>query len=76
VNGGFVMHDEAVPDYNIMIEQMTQGHQYLMKSVGVKPRVGWSIDPFGASRINPVLNRLMGFDYTVINRVDDRYKFV
>jgi lysosomal alpha-mannosidase len=75
VNGGYVMHDEALPDFMAMVNQMTEGHEYLMKTLGVKPRVGWSIDPFGASRINPVINKLMGMQYHVINRVDDRLKY-
>lgn len=70
------MHDEALPDFMAMVNQMTEGHEYLMKTLGVKPRVGWSVDPFGASRINPVLNKLMGMQYHVMNRVDDRLKYV
>jgi hypothetical protein len=52
VNGGWVQHDEANPDPTAMINQMTVGHEYLMKNFGVAPRVAWQIDPFGHSGKN------------------------
>lgn len=29
-NGGWVMHDEAIPTYTACIDQQTLGHQYIM----------------------------------------------
>jgi hypothetical protein len=75
VCGGWVMNDEALVDYPAVIDQMTEGHQYLLREVGVKPRVAWQIDPFGAARTSATLFSLMGFEYYILNRIDDRLKY-
>ena len=49
VNGGWCMHDEAAAHYVDMIDQTTRGHTYLKEKLGVTPKVGWQIDPFGHS---------------------------
>ena len=54
VGGGWVQNDEAVAHYAAVIDQMTLGHLFLLSTVGVVPRVGWQIDPFGASSITPL----------------------
>ena len=69
VGGGWSQNDEANPDAITMINQMTEGHQYLLRNFGVQPRVGWQIDPFGHSAVTPSLMALMGFDALVINRI-------
>lgn len=33
--------------------QMTQGHEFLQRVFGVRPKYGWQIDPFGASTFTP-----------------------
>jgi hypothetical protein len=70
VNGGWSMHDEACPHFEDMINNMMQGHQFLMKEFGVKPRVGWHIDPFGHSNANPRLFADMGFEAWMFARLD------
>lgn len=47
--GGWSMNDEAAPSDELMITQMTLGHQFLKDTFGITPRVGWQIDPFGHS---------------------------
>ena len=37
------MNDEANPIYWQEIDQMTQGHQFLLRDVGVTPTVGWHV---------------------------------
>eukprot|EP00884_Botryococcus_braunii_P017862 jgi/Botrbrau1/475/Bobra.110_2s0112.1 len=49
VNGGWVQHDEAACHYVAMIDQTTRGHQFLNRTFGKIPRIGWQIDPFGHS---------------------------
>ena len=49
------MHDEAVTHYEDMINNMMLGHEYLLKEFGIKPKIGWHIDPFGHSSANPRL---------------------
>ena len=38
------------------------------------PRIGWQIDPFGASAVTPSVFAMMGFDALVINRVPFQQK--
>jgi len=37
VGGGWVMNDEACPTYSSIIDQMTQGHQFINQKLGVSP---------------------------------------
>jgi hypothetical protein len=54
--------------------QMTEGHQFLLDTFGVTPRLGWQIDPFGASSVTPTLFSMMGFDGHVIQRINYQTK--
>ncbi len=76
VNGGWSMHDEACTHYEDMINNMMKGHEFLYQEFGVKPRIGWQIDPFGHSNGNPRLFAEMGFDAVFFARADyqDREK--
>jgi Glycosyl hydrolases family 38 N-terminal domain len=49
VNGGWVQHDEAAAHYVGMLDQTARGHGWLLRELGVTPRVTWQIDPFGHS---------------------------
>lgn len=42
--------------------QMTFGHQFLLETFGVRPTIGWQIDPFGHSASQASLFAQMGFD--------------
>ncbi len=70
VNGGWSMHDEACTHYEDMINNMYIGHQWLLNEIGVTPRIGWHVDPFGHSSTNPRLFAEMGFDAWFFGRVD------
>ena len=74
LNAGWSMHDEACPHFEDMINNMLHGHQFLSREFGVKPRVGWHIDPFGHSSANPRLFADMGFDAWVTQRMDKQDK--
>lgn len=76
VNGGWVMHDEAGSHYVSMIDQTTLGHQFLLKELNYRPRVGWQIDPFGHSKTHAWLSSQVGFDALYFGRIDyqDRAK--
>jgi len=41
-----------------------------LKEFGVKPRIGWHVDPFGHSNANPRLFADMGFDAWFFARLD------
>lgn len=57
---------------------MMYGNEWLYNTLGVRPRVGWSVDPFGHSAGNPRLLADMGFDAWFFARLDyeDREKRV
>lgn len=61
--GGWCMPDEAAPTYSAIIDLMTEGHQFILREFGpaARPRVGWSVDPFGHSAGAARLYREMGF---------------
>jgi len=71
VNGGWCMHDEAATHYMGMIDQTTLGHRFLKKELGVIPKVGWQLDPFGHSASQAsYLTSLVGFDALYFGRID------
>lgn len=74
VNAGWSMHDEACPIYEDMIDNMMIGHDFILKEFGVKPSIGWQIDPFGHSNTNARFFAEMGFDAWFFARLDDEDK--
>uniref|UniRef100_A0A8D2LFF9 Alpha-mannosidase n=1 Tax=Varanus komodoensis TaxID=61221 RepID=A0A8D2LFF9_VARKO len=67
--GGWVMPDEANSHYFAMIDQLIEGHQWLERNVGVTPRSGWAVDPFGHSATMPYLLRRANLSSMLIQRV-------
>ena len=53
---------------------MQTGLTWLESRFGVKPSVGWQIDPFGNSKFTPTMFKELGFDFLVLNRIGDRAK--
>jgi hypothetical protein len=70
VNAGWSMHDEACTHHDDMMNNMMIGHEWLEREFGIRPRVGWHIDPFGHSNANPRLFAEMGFDAWFFARID------
>ncbi|BDA45668.1 Lysosomal alpha-mannosidase [Coccomyxa sp. Obi] len=71
VNGGYVQHDEAAAHYVAMIEQTTLGHQFLNRTFGFTPTIGWQIDPFGHSGTQAsLMSGALGFDGLFFARTD------
>jgi len=70
LNAGWSMSDEACPSFDDFINNMQKGHDFLMKELGVKPRIAWHIDPFGHSNAAPRIFADMGFDAWFFARLD------
>ncbi|XP_066258690.1 alpha-mannosidase 2 [Euwallacea similis] len=72
--GGWVMTDEANVHIFAMVDQLIEGHQWLWANLGVKPKSGWSVDPFGHGSTVPYLLASSGIKGTVIQRVHYAWK--
>jgi lysosomal alpha-mannosidase len=71
LNGGWVMHDDAVTTYTAMIDKNTLGHNFINDIYGpyALTRTGWTNDTIGLSSITAKINKLCKMDYHVITRV-------
>eukprot|EP01135_Chromosphaera_perkinsii_P011596 Nk52_evm35s2449 gene=Nk52_evmTU35s2449 len=76
INGGMSMNDEACVHFRDAITNMAEGFEFLEEHFGVRPRVGWHIDPFGHASAQAALYADMGFEAFIITRIDyeDRNK--
>jgi hypothetical protein len=74
VGGGWSQNDEANPSYDSIIAQLTEGHEYILSLFGVRPRIAWSIDPFGHGSASAAIAAAAGYEAFVINRIDHTVK--
>lgn len=74
IGGGWVMNDEALPAYKESLLQMRTGLDFLRDTFGVRPTIGWQIDPFGSSALTVAVLSKLGYDAIVENRVSLDYK--
>ena len=70
INGGWTMNDEATIYYTDGVDQMTEGHQFLLREFGVVPTIGWQIDPFGHASAQATQFAQMGFNGFFFARSD------
>ncbi|XP_018012981.1 alpha-mannosidase 2 [Hyalella azteca] len=74
LTGGWVMPDEASTHLYALVDQMVIGHQWLNRTLGIKPAHGWSIDPFGHGAAVPYLLHEASISGTVIQRIHYAWK--
>ncbi|XP_067005459.2 alpha-mannosidase 2 [Anabrus simplex] len=73
--GGWVMTDEANTHIYAMVDQLIEGHQWVKNNLGLAPKSGWSIDPFGHGATVPYLLKASGFSGgTIIQRIHYAWK--
>lgn len=74
VGGGVVEHDEALNTWDAVVDQMTDGHEWLEQHLGVRPTVAWQADSAGHSDATPALLSQMGFEALFLGRVHFRVR--
>ena len=74
INGGWVLHEDACPNYQDMLMNIYQGHQWLYKEFWYYPRVAWSLDHFGHSATNARLYAESGIEALFIANIDPHDK--
>ncbi|XP_050302527.1 lysosomal alpha-mannosidase-like isoform X2 [Anthonomus grandis grandis] len=72
IGGGWSMNDEAVTNYQSIIDQMTWGLRKLNDTFGEcgRPKMGWQIDPFGHSNEMASIFAQLGYDGVILGRID------
>ena len=74
LTGGWVMTDEANVNLFAMVDQLVEGHQWILDTFGFKPKSSWSVDPFGHGSAFPYLLKSSGVDGMVIMRIHYAWK--
>jgi alpha-mannosidase II len=69
VEGGWSQADEIVASLDGRLTNLVFGNAWLSKTFGIKPRIAWKIDPFGASALSPKIFESANFDAVVKVRV-------
>ncbi|KAK0167162.1 hypothetical protein PV327_004595 [Microctonus hyperodae] len=72
--GGWVMTDEATSHVYAMLDQLIEGHQWLKSNLGITPKSGWAVDPFGHGGTIPYLLKASGLSGTIIQRIHYAWK--
>ena len=74
VSGGWIMADEATTHYISIIDQLSEGHRWVMEHLNTKPVNSWVIDPFGHSGTMPYFWNKAGMENMVVQRVHQAIK--
>ena len=56
------MTDEANVELFSMVDQLVEGHQWLLHTFNFKPKSSWSVDPFGHGAAFPYVLKASGVD--------------
>ena len=68
------MNDEALPSYSQILMNFDTGLTYLDELFGVRPNIGWQVDPFGQSKVHVSILSKLGYDGLISNRVSNTIK--
>ena len=71
IHGGLVSNDEACPNYSDVIRNFEMGHAFLKDTFGIKPKIGWQLDPFGHSAAMAELLAELGLETMVFSRMNE-----
>jgi hypothetical protein len=72
-DNGWSQHDMGCTTVDSMLNNWVVGHQWLLERFGAvaRPKVGWSLDPFGQSGSQGVLQSLLGMEAWFFTRIND-----
>ena len=73
LTGGWVMTDEANVELFSMVDQLVEGHQWLLHTLNFKPKSSWSVDPFGHGAAFPYVLKASGVDGKFYSTNDKYY---
>ena len=70
-DNGWSQHDMGATTLDSMLNNWQEGHEWIRTHFGAEynPRVGWSLDPFGMSATQAVLQSLQGMDAWFFTRL-------
>lgn len=68
VTGGWVMPDEANSHWFSIVQQLTEGQQWLKAQFNSTPKTGWAIDPFGHTSSMGIILKESGFENMLLQR--------
>lgn len=69
VNGGWTPPDEALTQYDALLDNFMVGQQFLVKEFDLQPIVSWQLDVNGVSQGYARLARDVGFDVLIFSSV-------
>jgi hypothetical protein len=72
VDNGWSQHDMGCTTTDSMLNNWVEGHLWIKEHFGeeVQPKIGWSLDPFGMSASQAVLQALMGMEAWFFTRLN------
>ena len=72
-DNGWSQHDMGCTTLDSMLNNWVEGHEWIRTNIGAEymPKIGWSLDPFGMSATQAVLQAEMGMDAWFFTRVTD-----
>jgi hypothetical protein len=74
VNGGWMPPDEALTQYDSLLDSFQVGQQFLWKEFEYQPRVSWQLDVNGVSQGYARLAKDIGFDMLIFSSVSNDEK--
>lgn len=74
VTGGWVMADETLTHYELLLDELSEGHDWLQRAIGAKPKVAFSVDAAGHSPVMSYMLKKSGMKGVVVNRIHYAYK--
>jgi hypothetical protein len=72
-DNGWSQHDMGCTTYDSMLNNWMEGHLWIKDKFGpeARPKLGWSLDPFGMSTTQAVLQALIGMEAWVFTRLSN-----